>query len=148
MTDDDRTAQVPVSRIRDTVDSAMQKHAYGILLPLQDNEFTAVVEDITAAVAALLSQPTPTAESCTCPSGDGSLRWPCPVHPPADAHDAKGMAPGTVLRGKVHGQYLERTLVATGDCFIDTVTRIAVPRDLLDPTSVRHVTSPPGGGGG
>lgn len=19
---------------------------------------------------------------CTCPSGDGSLRWPCPVHPP------------------------------------------------------------------
>lgn len=23
--------------------------------------------------------------SCTCPSGDGSLRWPCPVHhPPTD----------------------------------------------------------------
>ena len=21
--------------------------------------------------------------SCTCPSGDGSLRWPCPVHPPS-----------------------------------------------------------------
>lgn len=20
--------------------------------------------------------------SCTCPSGDGSLTWPCPVHPP------------------------------------------------------------------
>lgn len=20
--------------------------------------------------------------TCTCPSGDGSLRWPCPVHPP------------------------------------------------------------------
>ncbi len=20
---------------------------------------------------------------CTCPSGNGSLRWPCPVHPPA-----------------------------------------------------------------
>lgn len=19
---------------------------------------------------------------CTCPSGDGSLRWPCPAHPP------------------------------------------------------------------
>lgn len=19
---------------------------------------------------------------CTCPGGDGSLRWPCPVHPP------------------------------------------------------------------
>ena len=25
------------------------------------------------------AQPKPT---CTCPSGDGSLRWPCPVHPP------------------------------------------------------------------
>ena len=21
--------------------------------------------------------------TCTCPSGDGSLRWPCPAHPPA-----------------------------------------------------------------
>ncbi|QYX54405.1 ASCH domain-containing protein [Pseudomonas sp. S07E 245] len=21
---------------------------------------------------------------CTCPSGDGSLRWPCPVHPPEE----------------------------------------------------------------
>lgn len=23
--------------------------------------------------------------TCTCPSGDGSLRWPCPVHPPSAA---------------------------------------------------------------
>lgn len=23
-------------------------------------------------------------KSCTCPSGNGSLRWPCPVHPPVD----------------------------------------------------------------
>jgi hypothetical protein len=22
--------------------------------------------------------------TCTCPSGDGSLRWPCPVHPPKE----------------------------------------------------------------
>lgn len=22
------------------------------------------------------------AHACTCPSGDGSLRWPCPTHPP------------------------------------------------------------------
>lgn len=22
-----------------------------------------------------------TVTRCTCPSGDGSLRWPCPVHP-------------------------------------------------------------------
>lgn len=24
-------------------------------------------------------------ERCTCPSGDGSLRWPCPAHPPGPA---------------------------------------------------------------
>lgn len=24
-------------------------------------------------------------EACTCPSGDGSLRWPCPKHPPEAA---------------------------------------------------------------
>ncbi|QXH44231.1 hypothetical protein KSS93_15130 [Pseudomonas xanthosomatis] len=22
--------------------------------------------------------------TCTCPSGDGSLRWPCPAHPPEE----------------------------------------------------------------
>ncbi|HHO8399980.1 TPA: DUF551 domain-containing protein, partial [Klebsiella pneumoniae] len=27
------------------------------------------------------AQPAPAAPVCTCPSGDGSLRWPCPVHP-------------------------------------------------------------------
>lgn len=26
-------------------------------------------------------QPAPVSPVCTCPSGDGSLRWPCPVHP-------------------------------------------------------------------
>ena len=27
------------------------------------------------------AQPAPVAPVCTCPSGDGSLRWPCPVYP-------------------------------------------------------------------
>lgn len=27
------------------------------------------------------AQPAPTSPVCTCPSGDGSLRWPCPAHP-------------------------------------------------------------------
>ena len=27
------------------------------------------------------AQPAPVVPACTCPSGDGSLRWPCPVHP-------------------------------------------------------------------
>jgi len=25
--------------------------------------------------------------TCTCPSGDGSLRWPCPQHPPTPQAD-------------------------------------------------------------
>lgn len=32
--------------------------------------------------------PLPVVPSCTCPSGDGSLRWPCPVHPAA--HTTQG----------------------------------------------------------
>ncbi|EPR8072977.1 DUF550 domain-containing protein [Klebsiella pneumoniae] len=40
------------------------------------------------------AQPAPVGPVCTCPSGDGSLRWPCPVHPgnspaiPDSARDA------------------------------------------------------------
>jgi hypothetical protein len=37
-----------------------------------------------------------TAPVCTCPSGDGSLRWPCPSHPPAEAKPAEPVV--TVLR--------------------------------------------------
>lgn len=29
-------------------------------------------------------RPEPEGLRCTCPSGDGSLRWPCPSHPPTD----------------------------------------------------------------
>ena len=32
--------------------------------------------------AMLAAAPTPPSQQCTCPSGDGSLRWPCPSHPP------------------------------------------------------------------
>lgn len=33
--------------------------------------------------AMLAAAPTQPSQQCTCPSGDGSLRWPCPSHPPA-----------------------------------------------------------------
>lgn len=29
--------------------------------------------------------------NCTCPSGDGSLRWPCPKHPPAELAEQQGV---------------------------------------------------------
>ena len=34
------------------------------------------------ARAALAATPAGSAVQCTCPSGDGSLQWPCPAHPP------------------------------------------------------------------
>lgn len=37
-------------------------------------------EDPRAAIDAAMAPP-----RCTCPSGDGSLRWPCPRHPPESA---------------------------------------------------------------
>lgn len=41
---------------------------------------------VDGAFAAMrLATPTPQAAACTCPSGDGSLRWPCPTHPPQAA---------------------------------------------------------------
>ncbi|MBG2633846.1 DUF551 domain-containing protein [Klebsiella michiganensis] len=35
----------------------------------------------SSVVRALRAAMLPAAPACTCPSGDGSLRWPCPVHP-------------------------------------------------------------------
>ena len=38
---------------------------------------------LDAAIASLSApQPPAEAQRCSCPSGDGSLRWPCSVHPP------------------------------------------------------------------
>jgi hypothetical protein len=34
----------------------------------------------------------PITADCSCPSGDGSLRWPCKQHPPAPTTDEKGDA--------------------------------------------------------
>ncbi|WP_374425063.1 hypothetical protein [Chromobacterium sp.] len=44
--------------------------------PIDKKQF----EDPRAAIDAAMAPP-----RCTCPSGDGSLRWPCPRHPPESA---------------------------------------------------------------
>lgn len=36
---------------------------------------------VSAALAVFREHAEPAV--CSCPSGDGSLRWPCPVHPPS-----------------------------------------------------------------
>lgn len=46
---------------------------------LQDSSFNGAARAIRA-----LKQPHADKDGCTCPSGDGSLRHPCPMHPGAD----------------------------------------------------------------
>lgn len=46
---------------------------------------------------------------CTCPTGDGSLRWPCPQHPPAAATPPAVPAPA----GGVATTYAEPAAVLT-----------------------------------
>ncbi len=46
--------------------------------------------DCRRLIRAALAAPAPEAR-CTCPSGDGSLRWPCPDHPPRHQVDAVGV---------------------------------------------------------
>lgn len=48
----------------------------------------AITDEHAAAILAYVLEPAPsTAQQCTCPSGDGSLRWPCPEHPPSTASE-------------------------------------------------------------
>ncbi|HEL4559555.1 TPA: hypothetical protein UN082_001899 [Klebsiella pneumoniae] len=44
-------------------------------------EFVATDGDVAVLPLYRHAQQVPVAPVCTCPSGNGSLRWPCPVHP-------------------------------------------------------------------
>lgn len=44
-------------------------------------------------------------KTCTCPSGDGSLRWPCPQHPPtAQLSDRERVAMALYAENRIHGR--------------------------------------------
>jgi len=45
-----------------------------------------------ALIAAAIDSLTET-RACTCPSGDGPLRWPCPAHPPTEVRPRGTVAP-------------------------------------------------------
>lgn len=55
------------------------KHPAGRLFWSLTDESNKGHDDVMPVYAA--PQPAMVAPVCTCPSGDGSLRWPCPVHP-------------------------------------------------------------------
>lgn len=41
--------------------------------------------------------------TCTCPSGDGSLRWPCPAHPPTPTPIDEILRALDIARGQLSG---------------------------------------------
>ena len=73
------------------------------LMPYQEGmiAMAAEIERLRYENRPMLGVGLPSETSCTCPSGDGSLRWPCPVHPPSTArrcHCGKfAMQPGMAL---------------------------------------------------
>lgn len=44
---------------------------------------------LTPLYLSTLPSAQPAAPICTCPSGDGSLQWPCPTHPPTSPQPAQ-----------------------------------------------------------
>lgn len=72
------------------------------------------------------AQPAPIAPVCTYPSGDGSLRWPCPVHPGSSPviPDGYVMVPMRLTaengaKGALSGEFSETKFVNCPECFGD-----------------------------
>ncbi|QET14535.1 DUF550 domain-containing protein [Klebsiella pneumoniae] len=61
---------------------------------------------------------------CTCPSGNGSLRWPCPVHPSNSPPDGYVLVPMRLTaengaKGALSGEFSETKFVNCPECFGD-----------------------------
>lgn len=67
---------------------------------------------ITVAEFPEASPSPPVEQSCTCPSGDGSLRWPCPQHPPVE-QAARGGVDGAMV--PVPRWFLDKLALDTAD---------------------------------
>lgn len=65
-------------------------HGIFAWMPIRNDALAGADVDVRDSMrAALVAALTCRVESCTCPSGDGSLRWPCPAHP-AEQAEARG----------------------------------------------------------
>lgn len=87
-----------------------------------------VITDIERNIAPLYrhAQPAPASPVCTCPSGDGSLRWPCPVHAGSSPliPDGYVMVPMRLTaengaKGALSGEFSETKFVNCPECFGD-----------------------------
>lgn len=94
-------------------------------------------------------QPAPIASVCTCPSGDGSLRWPCPVHP----GNSPVIPDGWTGNDKANAALMMLDRIETADPVdddrIDGIKRIvrelaAAPHDTPALNSAQSVATVPG----
>ncbi|GAB2699530.1 hypothetical protein BKA24_001814 [Microbacterium marinum] len=69
---------------------------------------------------------------CTCPSGDGSLRWPCPQHPPLGAPDIPPRDADLIaeLRGFAEGSTSARATLMRDAA--DAIERLALGQEARD----------------
>ncbi len=80
----------------------------------------------SSVVRALRAAMLPENPVCTCPSGDGSLRWPCPVHAGSSPliPDGYVMVPMRLTaengaKGALSGEFSETKFVNCPECFGD-----------------------------
>ncbi len=78
---------------------------------------------------------------CSCPSGDGSLRWPCKVHPPKDSRCGELLAElakkwdaeaikfkGAIMRDNTETAYQKGVAAGHGICADELCKAIAATR--------------------
>ena len=81
----------------------------------------ALIEVVNRRAAMLQAEPV-----CTCPSGNGSLRWPCPVHAGSSPviPDGYGLVPMRLTaengaKGALSGEFSETKFLNCPECFGD-----------------------------
>ncbi|HHL0138531.1 TPA: hypothetical protein ACQZLU_001049 [Klebsiella pneumoniae] len=95
------------------------------------------------------AEPAPAAPVCTCPSGDGSLRWPCPVHPGNSPVIPDGWTGNEKANAALMMLDRIETVDPVDDDRIDGIKRIvrelaAAPHDTPALNSVQSVVTVPG----
>ncbi|HFC9831540.1 DUF551 domain-containing protein [Klebsiella pneumoniae] len=91
----------------------------------------------------------PASPVCTCPSGDGSLRWPCPVHPGNSPETPDGWTGNDKANAALMMLDRIETADPVDDDRIDGIKRIvrelaAAPHDTPALNSVQSVVTVPG----
>ncbi|WP_227667387.1 DUF551 domain-containing protein [Klebsiella quasipneumoniae] len=137
--DDVLAALQKVARIRLDMDG-FDGDRRGIADCLCDAE-EALIEVVNRRAAMLQAAPV-----CTCPSGDGSLRWPCPVHPGNSPETPDGWTGNDKANAALMMLDRIETADPVDDDRIDGIKRIvrelaAAPHDTPALNSVQSVDS-------